>query len=80
MNMVWNFVSSGARCELDKDKICNDIDYFQLLSQLEALKTQIPDDKASTEVRMNLINNFYQIWNNAFYNTPDLINLTIEEF
>ncbi|MDJ0581071.1 NACHT domain-containing protein [Crocosphaera sp.] len=63
---------------LKKDKIFNEINYSQLLSQLEVLKTQIPDDELSREVRINFLKNIDQIWNNAFHLTPELINLREE--
>ncbi|MGK7884397.1 MAG: NACHT domain-containing NTPase [Crocosphaera sp.] len=64
---------------LEKDKIFNEIDYSQLLSKLEALKTNIPDNEASREVRTNIVENLYQIWNYTFYLTPELVNLTMEK-
>ncbi|MGK7879908.1 MAG: NACHT domain-containing NTPase [Crocosphaera sp.] len=64
---------------LEKYKIFNEINYSQLLSQLEALKTQIPDDEASREVRINFVKNLYKVWTEAFYLTPELVNLTRQE-
>ncbi|MGK7942419.1 MAG: NACHT domain-containing NTPase [Crocosphaera sp.] len=64
---------------LKKDKIFNQINYFQLVSQLEVLKTKIPDNQVSTEVHLNFVKNIYTVWNDTFHLTPELINITSQQ-
>jgi hypothetical protein len=59
-------------------RILSKVNFYQLIADLEALKQNIPDDKATKKERREFAEQLFKMWNTAF-NLTKLLNLSTEE-
>ncbi|TRU20355.1 MAG: NACHT domain-containing protein [Microcystis aeruginosa Ma_MB_S_20031200_S102] len=60
-------------------RIVSRVNFFQLIADLEALKQNIPDDKATKKERREFADQLFEVWNTAF-NLTKLLNLSTYKF
>ena len=65
--------------KLEELKIFNNVNFIELIKQLEALKAQDADDKQSREVRLAFTKHLQQTLLNAFHLTLEMIDFSEEE-
>ena len=63
----------------EKYQIYRDVNYSQLISNLEELKQQISDHTAAKEVHQDFGKKLIQIWLKAFHLTPEMVDLSKSE-
>ncbi|MDZ8262971.1 NACHT domain-containing protein [Nostoc sp. ChiQUE01b] len=66
--------------QLDKLKIFKAVNFGDIINQLEELKNKIPSNKFPPEERLAFLGQLLQSWFIAFDLTPEMINLSKEEF
>ncbi|MBD2389908.1 NACHT domain-containing protein [Aphanizomenon flos-aquae NRERC-008] len=67
--------------EIEKLQIFNQkLNFTLLLAQLQTLKAKIPDDKQPEEVHLAFAKKFIETLLNGFNLTPEMVNLSEEEF
>ncbi len=63
-----------------QDRIFSRFNIAQLIADLEALVPIIPDNTVNKKERQEFVDQLFKIWNEAFALTPELLNLSIQEF
>jgi energy-coupling factor transporter ATP-binding protein EcfA2 len=76
-NFIANAIANAK--QLEEIKIFKDVNWSELIAQLEELKTQVPGEDEPQEVRQIFYQRFAQTRCNALHLDPELINLSKEE-
>ncbi|ACK72801.1 putative signal transduction protein with Nacht domain protein [Gloeothece citriformis PCC 7424] len=74
---LYKFISVAKI--LQRDGIYHGVNFEALITQLEALKTRIPDEQESTEVKKEFRNQLVNTWLTAFHLNLELVNLSGKE-
>lgn len=77
MRAIKNSMISAQKFK--EAKIFNEADISSLLDNLEASKKNIPNSEKSFEVNRQFARSFQQMWLDAFWMDPELINFSNEE-
>lgn len=75
---INEFIKWAAR--LDDMKIFKAINFVELIHQLEEFKKKIPSNESSSEEILAFLDCVVQSWLTAFDITPEMVNLSKEEF
>jgi hypothetical protein len=62
-----------------QDRIFSSVNIPQLIADLEDLKKVIPNAQASRKEHQEFVNQLLKTWNEAFFLTPELLNLSWDE-
>jgi hypothetical protein len=76
-NALKNFIEYAEWSK--EQQIYRDVNYPQLISTLEELKQQIPDDQQAQEVHKAFGEQIIQIWLTAFHLQPKMVDLSKQE-
>ena len=63
-----------------QDQIFPRVNIPQLIADLEDLKEVIPSDKTNKKEHQEFVDKLFKIWHTAFALTPEILNLSVEEF
>jgi len=65
--------------DLEKLKIFNNVNFSELFSRLEPMRSEVPDDEQSWEIRRAFADRLLQTWCQATHLDPDLLKLSENE-
>jgi hypothetical protein len=65
--------------ELKKIKIFKEVNWTELITQLEELQKQLPDADQPEQIHLAFLDRFLDTWCNALYLNPEIVKLSEEE-